>query len=117
MFAALFVLGLVMLPPDGQSLRYRPFDYLGTLLLTLALGLFNFAWNQAPVVGWEEPYVYVLLLVSICCGIGFYLWEKRMGDGALVPVIILQRRNLLVYMSLFAGWMSFGIFLLFTTLL
>lgn len=100
------MLGYAILPSDRQSLTYRPFDYLGTLLLTLALGLFNFSWNQAPLVGWEEPYVYALLVVSVACGAAFYFWEKRVGKGALVPVEILKRRNLLVYLSLWVGWMS-----------
>lgn len=117
--AAFLAIGLYILPPD-QNLpprSERHFDIPGAVLLALALGLFNFCWNQASVVGWETVYVYVLLIVSIVTFVAFFLWERRIGRKALVPLEILTRKNLLVYLSLWLGWMSFGTFLLYTTLL
>lgn len=119
-FIAVFLaIGLYILPPD-QNLpprSERHFDILGAILLALGLGLFNFCWNQASVVGWEAVYVYVLLIISIITFVAFFLWERRIGRKALVPLEVLTRKNLLVYLSLWLGWMSFGTFLLYTTLL
>ncbi|OXG26040.1 MFS transporter [Cryptococcus neoformans Ze90-1] len=118
-FIAVFLaIGLYILPPD-QNLpprSERHFDILGAILLALGLGLFNFCWNQASVVGWEAVYVYVLLIISIITFVAFFLWERRIGRKALVPLEVLTRKNLLVYLSLWLGWMSFGTFLLYTTL-
>lgn len=104
--------------PASRSLRQIPFDYLGALLLVLSLGLFNFAWNQGPVVGWPTPYVYVLLIASFGFGVAFWFWEKRVGsEKALVPPAVLTKNNLLVYLCLWLGWMSFGIYALYLVLL
>jgi len=40
-----------------------------------------------------------------------------MGVHALIPVEVLTRVNLLVYTSLWLGWVSFGTFLFYTVLL
>ncbi|ODN86285.1 MFS transporter [Cryptococcus wingfieldii CBS 7118] len=112
--------GLLILPPDEphRNPSERVFDYLGALLLALGLGLFNFCWNQAPVASrrWSEPYVYALFIVSFVFFGAFLWWERRMGKNALVPVEVLTRDSLLVYLCLWLGWMSFGTFLLYTTL-
>ncbi|WWC59375.1 uncharacterized protein I303_101927 [Kwoniella dejecticola CBS 10117] len=126
-FTAIFIFvflisGIFILPSDGQipsseiRLRIRSFDYIGTALLMLALGLFNFVWNQAPLVGWEQPYVYVLLIVSILGFVAFFFYERRLGKDALIPLEVLGRQSLLVYLTLWLGWMSFGTFLLYSAL-
>ncbi|WVF69910.1 hypothetical protein IAT40_004694 [Kwoniella sp. CBS 6097] len=122
---AFLLLGLCALPSDRlssppnqppTSVRLKEFDYIGTVLLVFAMGIFNFVWNQAPLVGWETVYVYVLLIVSIACFAAFFLWERRVGRTALIPVEVLSKQSLLVYLSLWLGWMSFGTFLLYNIL-
>ena len=118
--AAVGVVGIFALrhdgPPPTKSDVMR-FDYLGTILLALALGLFNFTWNQAALAGWSTPYEWALLIASVATFVAFYLWERHLGSRALVPTAVLQRTSLLVYLSLWMGWMSFGIFLFYTALL
>ncbi|WVQ97952.1 hypothetical protein IAU59_005072 [Kwoniella sp. CBS 9459] len=122
---AFLLLGLWVLPSDRLSsppnlppisVRLKEFDYLGTLLLIFAMGIFNFVWNQAPLVGWETVYIYVLLIVSVALFAAFFLWEKRVGKTALIPVEVLSKQSLLVYLTLWLGWMSFGTFLLYNIL-
>jgi hypothetical protein len=124
--AALFLsLGLLVLPADtpthflGLSFPLQPqrFDFLGTLLLALSLGLLNFSWNQSALTGWSESYVYVILILSAFSFVAFFLWERRMGRKALIPTEVLGRTSLLVYLSLCLGWMSFGVFLFYTSVL
>ncbi|WRT64885.1 uncharacterized protein IL334_001821 [Kwoniella shivajii] len=132
-FTAIFtfvflISGLLILPSDQHtsskssstssslSNQSRQFDYIGTILLILAMGLFNFVWNQSSLVGWEKPYVYILLIISIISFILFFIWEKRIGKKALIPIEVLDKQNLLVYLTLWLGWMSFGSFLLYTML-
>lgn len=121
LIAAAFALaGMYILPADDpippRALRKR-FDVLGSILLLAALGLFNFTWNQAPLVGWHVAYVWASLIVSVALFVAFYFWERRMGVHALIPVEVLTRVNLLVYTSLWLGWVSFGTFLFYTVLL
>ena len=118
--AAVACIGVFVLPPDDNlapASARRSYDYVGTLLLVAALGLFNFTWNQGPLVGWSAPYVWSLLLVSILAFVALYFWERRVGNNALIPVEVLSRTSLLVYLCLWLGWMSFGVFLFYTTLL
>jgi hypothetical protein len=42
-------------------------DPFGVVTGITALVLFNFAWNQAPTIEWNEAYVYVLLIIGILC--------------------------------------------------
>ncbi|OXH25894.1 MFS transporter [Cryptococcus neoformans] len=118
MFTAVFLgVGIIVLPPDEPhpNSSERHFDWLGATLLALALGLFNFPWNQAPLVGWQEPYVYIIFIVSILFFVAFLLWERHIGLRALIPIEVLKRESLLVYLCLWLGWMSFGTYLFYLT--
>lgn len=116
--AAIAGLGFILIPSSSRSTIHQPLDWLGALLLVLSLGLFNFAFNQGPVVGWHVEYVYILLIASIGFGAAFWFWEKRMGsEKALIPPVVLTRNSLLVYLCLWLGWMSFGLYALYLVLL
>jgi hypothetical protein len=112
--SVLLGLGIVMLPADPPARSLKSFDFVGFILLAFFLGLFNFAWNQAPITGWSESYVWAMLIVAAGFAAAFFLWAKYMGDKALIPIAVLQRSSLLVYLSLWLGWMSFGVFLFYT---
>ncbi|KAK1926475.1 MFS transporter [Papiliotrema laurentii] len=117
--AAFACAGMLVLPPDDpippKSVR-KNFDYLGAVLLICSLGLFNFTWNQAPLVGWKVSYVWASLIVSVFLFTAFFLWEKKMGRAALIPPQVLSRTNLLVYTCLWLGWISMGTFLFYTVM-
>jgi hypothetical protein len=112
--AVFAILGLVVLPSGGGDLSKR-FDWVGASLGTVGMTLVCFAWNQAPLVGWEEPYVYALLVVGLVFLGAFVLWEGRMGEAGLVPLSIFTKEVLLVLLALWWGWMSFGTFLFYTS--
>ncbi|KAJ5501220.1 Major facilitator superfamily domain general substrate transporter [Penicillium expansum] len=65
------------------ALSLRQFDYIGSLLGVSALILFSFAWSQASVVGWQEPYIYALLIVSVFLLVGFVFSQSCVS--ALLP--------------------------------
>jgi MFS family permease len=108
--AVMVVAGYFVLPADERVRSSHTFDVVGTILLALGLGLFNFAWNQGPVAGWSQEYVWALLLVSLAVFGAFFLWERRMGSNALIPLVMMQKNNLLVFLSLWLGWMSLGVY-------
>lgn len=138
MCALCFAAGLFALPRDPPVVQGYTLDYIGFMLSTTGLVLLNFAFNQGPAVGWEIPYgqkhrvhvlysyhrmisdnlsflfsVYALLIVGVLALVATYIYEARLGSAALIPTEVLHKNALLVYLCLWLGWMSFGIFLQF----
>lgn len=98
------------------GLHLRQFDYIGSFLGVSALILFSFAWNQASVVGWQEPYIYTLLVVSILLLVGFVFSQSRV-PAPVLPNSLWRRPGFAPVVTAMAfGWMSFGIFLYYTTI-
>jgi len=113
------VLGYFVIPEDHhpQALGWRSLsvlefieavDALGGALGVMALVLINFAWNQAGVVGWSEPYVYVLLVVGVLLVPVFFWVEFRVVRSPLLPFDVLNRKVGLVLVCVACGWGSFG---------
>lgn len=101
-------------PIPGLSLKQ--FDFLGTFFGIAGLILFAFGWNQASVVGWHEPYTYALLIVGIGFIVAFAFTQSHVAAPVL-PNSLWKRKGfspVVIAMSL--GWMSFGIFLYYTTI-
>jgi MFS transporter len=104
--------------PD--SLAVRPvipgqaapkFDFLGCFTGVSGLILVNFALNQAPLVGWDTPYVYFILIIGVILTCGFFYVELYMTDQPLLPVRGLQPQALLALACIAAGWASHGIWI------
>lgn len=103
-------------PPQAkqnESLRrkLRDMDPLGAVVGVTSLVLFNFAWNQAAVVGWQEPYVYVTLILGILLFPVFIYIEKRVASSPLIPFDALTSHVAFVLGCVACGWASFGIFI------
>ena len=97
-------------------LSLKRFDYIGTFLGVTGLILFAFAWNQASVVGWQQPYVYVLLIVGIALIVAFAFSQSHVSTPVLPNSLWLRKGFTGIVTAMFFGWMSFGIFLYYTTL-
>ncbi|OOF95009.1 hypothetical protein ASPCADRAFT_406813 [Aspergillus carbonarius ITEM 5010] len=113
-------LATVVVVPHGvgspiPGLSLSQFDYIGTCTGITGLVLFAFAWNQASVVGWHEPYTYVLLIVGIIFIVGFVFSQSRVSAPVLPNSLWTRRGFAPVVTAMFFGWMSFSIFLYYTT--
>lgn len=97
---------------DIQAEHKRQFDPIGTLVGVSGLILFNFAFNQALVVGWPTVYVYILLIVGILLIVLFLFVESKVKDP-LVPLEVFQIRTSLVLGCIALGWSSFGTFVFY----
>jgi len=98
--------------PDGQI------DWVGACLGVAGLILFNFVWNQAPTTGWDTPYIYTLLIVSILSFIIFVLWESRVAASPILPLTIWKAPSFgLLMVVIFIAFMSLGIFIWYQTLI
>jgi len=120
-FFALAITCLVMIfaafaiiPADElQPTSLREFDFLGCTTGVGGLVLFNFAWNQAAVVGWATVYTYVLLIVGILLLIAFAFVEIRIAKNPLIPLRGFKGEAALALGVIAAGWGSFGIWVFY----
>ena len=101
-------------PIPGLSLKQ--FDYIGAFLGITGLILFAFAWNQASVVGWQEPYTYALLIVGIVFIVAFAFSQSHVSAPVLPNSLWTRKGFTPVVTAMSFGWMSFGIFLYYTTI-
>lgn len=122
--AGTVVLAYFVIPPVPSSHKEnRPRTLRGILLhldlpgaLTGITGLIlvNFAWNQAPIVGWEMPYVYVTLILGIILLAVCFVIEVRFSPQPLVPFDALSSDVAFVLGAVACGWASFGIWVWYT---
>ncbi|KAL4893544.1 major facilitator superfamily-domain-containing protein [Aspergillus ambiguus] len=120
---SLAILGVVAIPatpvpsnskkPGGPSIWQRV-DIYGSITGVAALVLFNFAWNQGPVVGWQTPYTYFIMIIGILIFGVFVLVEKRVSLHPLIPFGVLRMEALFTLACISAGWSSFGIVVYYT---
>lgn len=103
------------MPVSGQRTAsiIDELDLWGTILGVSGLVLFNFAWNQGPVVGWQTVYVYLLLIVGSFMIVIFIMYEMRLSRFPLLPSHAFSRDTNLVFGCIAAGWASFGIFIFY----
>lgn len=105
---------LAIIPKDElQPTSLREFDFLGSVTGVSGLVLFNFAWNQAAVVGWPTVYTYVLLIVGIILLAAFAYVEIRVAKNPLVPLRGFKGEAALALGVIAAGWGSFGVWVFY----
>lgn len=120
----LFVLAIVAIPElhieskpieGGQKQQQTTREILDRLDLpggvcgVTALVLFNFAWNQSLVTTWDEPYVYICLILSFLFGAAFFYVELRLARHPILPVAVLTSDIAFVFGCTALGWSTFGI--------
>ena len=90
----------------------KSFDYLGSIFGVAGLILINVAWNQAPIVGWSTPYVYILLILGLLLLVAFFVVEKKVSTP-LVPFQAFSGKTGFVLGCIALGWSSFGIWVFY----
>lgn len=86
------------------------FDVPGMVTGVTALVLVNFAWNQAVVVGWQQPYVYVCLILGFLFGAAFFYVELSTWNPApILPLAAFNTDIAFVFACTATGWGSFGV--------
>lgn len=107
--ALALILTVVAIPEITRD-RESKIDWMGCILGVAMLTLFAFVWNQAPSAQWSNPYIIVLLIVSILFFFVFVWWELRLADSPLIPREVMQNHRLLLVLAcVLIGWGTFGI--------
>jgi hypothetical protein len=89
--------------------KVKNLDLIGGTIGITALVLINFAWNQAVVAGWEQPYVYATLIVGCFLLAVFAYYEARLSPNPLLPFAAFNSDIAFVFGCTAAGWGTFGI--------
>ncbi|KAF2159834.1 hypothetical protein M409DRAFT_60432 [Zasmidium cellare ATCC 36951] len=84
-------------------------DVPGAAIGITALVLFNFAWNQAPIVGWSQAYVIVTLILGVLLVPLFFYIELRISPTPILPIDVFTASNAFVLACIACGWANFGI--------
>lgn len=96
-------------PPQTMKALADDLDLIAAATGITALILFNFAWNQAPIAGWNSPYVIVCLLLGLLLFPTFFYLELRVSSSPLIPFSVLNSTNAFVLGCIACGWANFGI--------
>lgn len=83
-------------------------DAFGACTGVIGLVLINFSWNQGPLVGWDEPYVYVILIIGFL-SLSVFAFIERSATCPLLPRSIFTGDLAWVLSCIAAGWSSMGI--------
>ena len=114
-FAASAIPPLPVFARKNRSIREKleDLDIPGGLTGVMALVLFNFAWNQAVVVGWRQPYVYVCLILGVLFGVAFFCIEIYWAKLPILPLAAFNSDIAFVFACTATGWACFGIWVSF----
>ena len=93
---------------DDHLDEKRHFDFAGSVAGICGLVMVNFAWNQGPIVGWGEPYVFILLTLGVLFLVAFIFIEHRVLRPLLPPDVINGEVGFTLA-CIAGGWGSFGI--------
>jgi hypothetical protein len=93
---------------ESLSQKIKSLDILGAVTGVTALVLINFAWNQAPIMGWQETYVYVCLILGFLFVGAFFYIELMVSADPLIPFHALTSDVSFVLGCIACGWSCFG---------
>ncbi|KAI1208128.1 major facilitator superfamily MFS-1 [Annulohypoxylon truncatum] len=100
--------------PKNINALITELDVPGAVTGISALVLISFAWNQAPLVGWQEPYLWVALILGTLLAILFLLIEIYYAPKPLIPFYTLSSDVSLILIADACGWSCFGIWAFYT---
>ncbi|KAI0435807.1 major facilitator superfamily transporter [Xylaria telfairii] len=123
--AIVTVLGLAVIPdlPRTDSMSAPTTDSIwrtlaeeldlpGAATGVASLVLFNFAWNQAPIVGWSSAQTIVSLILSLLLFVLFVYIELKVSKP-LLPLHVINGNMAFILVALGCGWAAFGIWILY----
>jgi MFS family permease len=119
MCLALAATSILVLPPttgtklnDTESLWVQ-LDGAGIALGVSGLVLFNFAFNQAPIVSWTTPYTYFILVIGVML-LAAFVHIELIATHPLVPISAMRAQTNFVLGCTAAGWASFSVWLYYS---
>ena len=110
-----FILALlaffIVVPDDigGPVAPDEDVDVWGAIAGVSALIIIVYAWNEGPVAGWDQPYVYVLLIIGIAL-VALFVWIEARSPEPIMPLDMWTAKGFPgMIIAIGLGWSSFGI--------
>ncbi|KAI1387547.1 major facilitator superfamily MFS-1 [Hypoxylon trugodes] len=100
--------------PTNIRAAMSELDIPGAITGVSALVLISFAWNQAPITGWQEPYLWIALVVGVLLAALFVLIESYYAPRPLIPFYALSSDVSFILIAGACGWSCFGIWASYT---
>ncbi|KAI1750297.1 major facilitator superfamily [Xylaria castorea] len=100
------------LPPGARAVTLE-LDIPGMITGVSSLGLFGFAWGQAQVVGWQQGYIWIILIMSVVLAATFVMIEAWYTQNPLIPYSALSFEVFLILVAIGSGWSCFGIWMFY----
>lgn len=106
-------------PPPGPVVgQKQTVDWIGAALITIGLVVLLFSLTEGNVVGWQTPWVSVLLVVSLIIVAAFAFWqhhlEKRTTRQPLLKLSLFRNLRfsigLVIFFIFFAAFNNFMVF-------
>ncbi len=92
-FILLAIWMMIKFVPESRREDYEPgLDWLGAVIVTLALGGVTYGLIEGPVIGWRAPSVLTGLIGGVIAIIAFPLVESR-AKNPLLPLTLFRSRN------------------------
>ncbi|KKA27280.1 hypothetical protein TD95_003477 [Thielaviopsis punctulata] len=114
--ATITLAAFLVLPRDHTTTvitlksSFTDLDIPGAFLGIVGLVLFNFAWNQAPSVGWGSAEVLATIVIGAVMFCVFIYYELKIASSPLIPPDVILNRNVgFVLGAVLFGWGTFGI--------
>jgi MFS family permease len=114
-----FVIPLPVKRPSGDDVK-NAVDWIGGMTITIGLFALLFALTEGNVVGWQRPYIGIIIAISVLLIAAFIAWqlylEKRTARRPLMKLTIFKNLRVSAAngaMALFFA--SFNNFLIFAT--
>jgi MFS family permease len=96
---------------DSGNKWWKKYDLPGAVTGVGGLVMINFAFNQGPIVGWQEAYVsFILILGLISFSIFIYI-ELHIASHPLIPIKGLHREAAFTLACIACGWGSHGVWI------
>lgn len=89
--------------------RVWELDLPGAVTGITALVLINFAWNQAPITGWDNPACITTLILGFVLIPVFFYIELHVAKKPLLPLEAVNGDVAFVLAIVACGWATFGI--------
>lgn len=99
--------------PIAWPIPKERFDCWGTTVGVAGLIFLNVAWNQAGVVGWQEPYTYVFLILGVLL-LGLFVYIEHKVSHPLLELRKFAVPTLYILACLAVGWGCFGIWVYYS---
>ncbi|TGJ82341.1 hypothetical protein E0Z10_g6413 [Xylaria hypoxylon] len=88
-------------------------DIPGMITGSTSLGLFGFAWCQAHAVGWQQAYLWIILIMSGVLAALFVMIETCYAPKPLIPYSALKWEVFWILVAIGFGWSCFGIWMFY----